>query len=418
MMLFLFCCVLCIVVVGTAVHPRWLIPSIAVLGIILLPPTLFGERYATVGSILVTVAGILSALTESRTNRRAIGWFVLLVILGYTWLAIHNATVPGSEPTLLAGLVTTVLPVIAFYFIASNRHLLRQVTGGLVAMITLFALGAAVSFGLGALVGFDAIMIENVPLGYSARGIGLLLPGGFTYGPTADANLPRMLGLGREPGMGAIFFVWAFFAVPSEWKRRYLIRIVIVLALLTTRSTAGIGLFAAAVIAWVLFGRERIRILPSIAGCVVGAALLYITIFDQSFGIVAKSETVSFYDRSEATARGWEALRHNFWSATTDLPLSNVTLIASVSAHGGPWLIIMVTLLLLCVVRLGRTNPYTYSTVFIFATLMTSQPLLHSAGVFILLMASVSVESPDLLRQSQSSIATITPVSTTSTAKP
>lgn len=364
------------------------IPILAVAGILCSRATFIGERYLYIGPALLALAGVAAALTSKRTNRSPIVAFIVVFAAAYFWLGLHESIVPGSEPNLVAILATTLVPVISFVGIARNTKLLAAVTKGLSVTIAVVAVLSVIAFGVGLVVGFGSTFIAQIPLGYSTKNVGLLLPGGFTYGSTLDGGLPRMLGIGREPGLGAVFYVWAFFAMPPV-KRRGLLRVFLVLGLLATQSTAGVGLFAAALVAWAVVGRERFRFWPAAAAAVIGGALLWVALYDTTFGFLAKSETLSFNERNAATARGWEALQSNFWDASTTLPLSNVTLIASAAAHGGTWVLIVFALLVFAVLAPGRRNPLAYAAIFIMGTFLTSQPFVDSAAVIVLLMIGV-----------------------------
>ncbi|GAA3203671.1 hypothetical protein GCM10017690_08430 [Microbacterium terregens] len=306
-------------------------------------------------------------------------------------MLVHEAIVPNSEASLTSILLTTALPIILFWFIARDRGYLEQSIIGLTTVVVVVAALSLVSFAVGAIIGFGATHVANVPLGYSDRGVGLLLPGGFTYGGTLSEGFPRMLGLGREPGMGAIYYAWAFFAIPATWRHRSVLRWVVLLgALLTTQSTAGVALFTISLALWVVFGRDRIRPLVALLALGASAAIAYLAIFDTSFGVLSKLETTSYDERNAATLRGLEALQLNFWDSATTLPLSNVNLIAGVDAHGGPWLVILGVLLITALIRSGRQNPMTYAALFIALTVLASQPIIDTPAILIMLFICVA----------------------------
>lgn len=343
------------------------------------------------GAAILLLAAALALVTGRRSNSARTGWFALMVGAAYLWLIFHEAIASGSEPALQSVIISTCLPVVLFIFVARDRDYVDRTIRLLAGAVVAVALLSVVSLASGLLVGLGSTHLANLPLGYLDRNVGLLLPGGFTYGGTLNSGLPRMLGLGREPGMGAIFYVWAFFAIPMDWRRRNLVRWLILFpALLSTQSTAGVAFFTIALALYAIIGQGRLRPFATSLVIVASIAVAYVAIYDQTFGVLAKLETTSYDERNVATIRGLDAMANNFWDSSTTLPLSNVNLIAGGAAHGGPWVFIVGLLLVLTIVRSGRRNPLTYAAIFIAGTALTSQPIHDTPGTFLLLYLCIA----------------------------
>jgi hypothetical protein len=382
-----------------AVHrPKSLLPVLVLVGVLTSRPTAIGQRYPALGGAILILCGLAAALRALRLGIRVhvrVSPYVVLLLM-WCWLSIHQRLVPGSEPSLLRTWITFFGPLIAFFAIALDPVLLARVRRLLVGTITAVAALTCCAVLLGVWFGFARISVATLPLSYQGSNTRLLLPGALTYGTQLGSGIPRFLGIGREPGMGAIFIGWAFFALPSGWKRSGWLRAVLLAALLATQSTTGIGIFGAC---WVLqqtFGLRRFSPLRTLAFGAVGAALSYVAIYNPSFGLLAKINVNglnSYSSRQQAASLGWEAIRHNPFRTSNPNPLASVNLIAGAAAHGLPWLVLAALFLFMAVFRRGcRASWQPYAGLFMLIVFLTSQPFPGTTAVLVL--ALVGIHSP------------------------
>lgn len=373
-------------------RPTFLIPAGVVVGILTCRPTSFGEAYPAVGPLILMGMSAIWAITavgKRRPGSRSI-WPMVWITMGWIWLFIHPMFAPGSESTLKTSTLTVFAPVVLFWVFGSDaqvidriRRLAVGVTVGAAALTTAAVLG-------GLAIGFSALRLGVVPVSYEELGSTLLAPGALLYGNAIPADFPRFLGLGREPGMGAIFIGWAFLAMPADWSRQYLWKGFLIVALVATQSTAGLGIFGAV---WALRA-VLMRSMPLLVrGLVVAAAFtgLYVAIYNPTFGLLAKMSAgggVSYIDRNVATTAGWRALTENPFGTYSDLPLSSVNMIAGIAVNGAPWFVAMAIFLVLPIVRHGPRAWQAHSALLVFASLLFSQPLAGSTALIILSMIS------------------------------
>ncbi|GAA3399429.1 hypothetical protein GCM10011577_01140 [Pseudarthrobacter polychromogenes] len=250
---------------------------------------------------------------------------------------------------------------------------------------------------LGLIVGYGALRLGALPIGYERLGSGLMFPFSLTYGNSSD-GVTRFLGLGREPGMGAIFIGYAFFAMPAV-KRAILYRGVLLVALMGTLSTAGIGLFAVALGLYFVFGSKKRNLIVRAAAIGASVWAINVALYDTRFGFLSKIETVSNLDRTRATTAGIEAFFNNPFLATTNMPLSSINMVAGIALTGAPWFLLMLAYMASPVLHGGMRRWQTYAGGFILVTMLTSQPLYGSTSVMILvimLLSSIRRDVPTL----------------------
>jgi len=387
-------------------RPAWLLPLMVVAGILCSRPTFVGERYPWLGPTILMGSAAVALVVRGKSERRIAFWPVVLVLLAGAWSIVHEMLVPESEPNLWTTFLTFSLPLLSFHFIARDLALLSQVSRALVAVVSSAAVLTAVSVLAGLLIGWGRLHIGSLPLGYERINSGLLLPGSLIYGSDLGNGIPRFLGLGREPGMGAIFIGWAYFAMPKNWRWRKLLQAALLVALAATQSTTGIGLFGVALAMYWVWGQKRFNPFVALVGLGIGCYVAWIAITNPDFGFLAKfhSSGTSFIDRNKATQAGLDAFVGQPFTATTDAPLSSINLIATAAVTGAPWVVLIFLLMFAPVwrgMRLGRMNPALYSSALILVTMVSSQPVAGSTAILVLvLMNYYSIEKREKAPQS------------------
>jgi hypothetical protein len=379
--------------------PSWVLPGTVALGILLTRPSAVGERLPVLGPLVVTAAAgvcLLRALRTRDVDRGPFPWPFLLLALAWAWLGLHALIAPGSEPNLATSTITVLLPVGAFYLVVRDPVLLARVRTALVGLLVAVSALVVVALGLIAVAGPTATLVGAVPLGYVYSDAGLYLPGALSYGLDPGAAFPRMLTVGREPGMGALFLGWALLAMPASFPYRRASQAVLAVALLSTQSTAGIGLLGVCLVLRVVLGRARFSPWAAGAATIAGGAIVWLAIFSPAFGLVTKAgaEGGSVDARDRATLDGLTALVTHPFTAQTTADLSSTNLIAAVAVDGAPWSLLMIAFLAAPVVRAHRREPLLYGSLFVLLTMLTAQPLAGNAGVLLLAALSFYLVEP------------------------
>lgn len=377
------------VVAVPAVHrPQLVLPATVALGVLLCRPSAVGERLPILGPVVVLGAAgacLLTALRQRTVDRGPFPWPFLLLTLAWLWLGLHTLVAPGSEPNLGTSTVTTFLPVMTLYLVVRDRALLEQVRTAFVALVVAICVLVTVAMAVIAVVGPTATLVGSVPLGYVTSPAGLYLPGALSYGLDPGAPFPRMLTLGREPGMGALVIGWVYFAMPADFPYRRASQSALLVALLSTQSTAGVGIFGVCVVLRAVLGRERFSPWAAGAAVIGGAATVWLAVFSTEFGLISKAnaENGSYDARNQVTTEGLHQLVTHPFTAQTTANLSSTNLIAAIAVDGAPWAVLMIAFLVAPVLRARRRDPLRYGSLFVLVTLLTSQPTAGNAGVLI-----------------------------------
>lgn len=375
-------------------HPNHLAPIILGVGLILCRPSVFGERMPWLGSAIMLAGAVLAMVSgKHEDDQRCLPvWPLCFFGVGYFWLILREAIIGDDAFSLVTSTVTVFLPVFAFMLVARNHDVVRRTSNVFVWLITVASASVAMSLIVGLIVGYGALRMGVLPIGYEKASTGLLFPFSLSYGANAE-SIPRFLGLGREPGMGAIYIGYAFFAMPAV-KRRALYRAVLLIALAATQSTAGIGIFAVCLGLYFVLGQAKFRPFAALLAVGLSVWAIYVALYDTAFGFLAKQDTISATDRTRATAAGWEAMLNEPFTAATTEPLSSINMVAGMAVTGAPWFLCMTLFMIAPLLVAGWRRKWTsYATLFIVATMVTSQPLYGSTGIMILALMLLVLRS-------------------------
>jgi hypothetical protein len=378
-----------VVAVFAVGRPALLLPGAIALGVLLTRPSAIGERIPVLGPVvLVAAAGacLLRALRERSVDRGPFPWPFLLMALAWVWLGLHALFAPGSEPNLGTSTITVFLPVMALYLVVRDPELLARVRTVLVGLVVGISALVVVALVVIAIVGPTATLVGTVPLGYLGSDAGVYLPGALSYGLDPAAAFPRMLTVGREPGMGALVLGWAFFAMPATFPRPRISQAVLVIAILGTQSTAGVGILGVCIVLRAVLGRARFSPWAATVAIVGGAATVWLAAFSTQFGLITKIDAPggSFAARNQVTLDGLRALVSHPFTTQTTAPVSSTNLVAAIAVDGAPWALLMVAFLAAPMLRARRRDPLRYGSLFVLLTMLTSQPLAGNAGILLL----------------------------------
>lgn len=388
--------------------------AVLLLGVVLSRPTVLGLEFAKFGSSLVLIAAIgsgLHVLWQRQERAISVTPFVILALV-WCWLFVRASVfhlsdvgVGWSDYPALGSSAAFFAPLMACIAVAWNQQVLdcvRRLFVGLCVVVS-GLMGASVVLGL--LVGFSTIKLGTIPISYEwSSGNDLLFPGSLVYGQSSGAGIPRLIGFGSEPGVGALFIGWSYFALPSDWRFRLWWQSVLVVGLLATQSTAGIGAFAVCLMMRELsVGRDR-HIGLRVAMLVTASMGAWLAIANPDFGLIQKAaEGSSFSDRAAATGAGFAAAVNDPLQASTTAPNAGINLIAGTAVFGLPWTALMLAFVLSPFIHARRNDWQFYATALIALTLLSAQPFQDSTVfAFLVLITFYTACSP---RRSGSGVA-------------
>lgn len=371
-------------------------------------PNIFGERYATVAAALTGLAAFVAFAQDH--GRPALGharWrplrsTVLWLFLAHLWVA-YVISASAAFTASLQSFVVTVFPVAAAALVLAHERR-RMIAAKLLALVVL-ALSAsyAVTLAVWLLQGVGTGVVGNTFIGASELHQPVFFPFTVTLGDVhaLGMDLPRLTGIGREPGWMAMYAGFVFFLLPrigwGKWRPLALV------GLVATASTAGFGVFAI-VATFELFLRRRqassllADYLRRLTGLAVMAVALWVAVYAPVLGLEAKGarDQYSVHDRQAATEAGWAALQTNPWGTggSATQVVGGVNLVAAIAAVGLPFVLCVLAALLMPRRTHWARHLSSAPVAILVLTLATSQPPRDSTWVFVCALIAYAVTQP------------------------
>jgi hypothetical protein len=382
-------------------------------------PFILGERYAVVSiALALAAAGVAAAADRHRGERldRGSGALATWLSVQWVWLLALPAIHPTMPLTDLAkGVAQVPLVLVAALIVLRDPVRWRLAARWAAIAVTVACSSYVVTLGCWLALGSGSMLIGPIPASYPDWSVNLYAPftpatsGGFI----GNVYIPRFLGLGREPGVMAALVAWSVFTANQlGFRRRWLL--VLLLGLLGTQSTAGFGVI---LMIWVLttflvIPERHLGTLAGFARQVAGLWLVaiaaYLAWFAPTFGVEAKRDQnpLSYEDRMSGTLDGLQALvTRPFGLPPEEITASTpgVNIVAATSIVGT----IGTALVLICLFRplalSGDARAAAPGVLVTVATVATAQPLIHSAGFYLLIAISLSMTSQTIKRTTEGS---------------
>lgn len=382
--------------------PKSLSPVIVLVGMLFSRPNIWGEQYSNIGLVLFSLAAIIAVVQDQGKFKFADREFrplqspLLWVVAAYLWL-ILRANYKGLETLsqFTGGLLVTAGCVLAVLMVAADRARRLLLAKGFVAIVALCCLSYVVTAVLWAATGVGSGVLASIQIGAWPQPQPVYFP--FTTTVSTQSvlgyQLPRFVGIGREPGWMALYGAVAMLLLPLlGWHQRVL-KLLLVVGVCGTLSTAGFGiLFVCLAFDYMLNGRSRTRfegVIRFSFGLLLVAFAGWVAFYAPVLGIGAKGEQngISLSERTIATDLGIWALNNDPFSGGLGADkVGAVNLIAAIAAYGVPFSL---------AVGLGTISPLRFHPnrrllapllVALFLTLLTSQPALDSAWIFALVV--------------------------------
>lgn len=317
--------------------------------------------FASIASIFVLYLGVQAVLKGEGVSVGAINNVLLLmvsivammIVNGENWNIALKAIVYPVLALSLSYLVTVVL-VIGVGQTMTDLHLfeffLRQGASGYNVSVY-FPFSLAVGFGNASLLNWD---------------------------------LARAIGYFREPGIFQAFIVMSYFSIDMLGIRfRRLCKVTLIVTLLLTYSTAGIGTFVLSYLYLHVFARGNASSWRAIAAKVSSILVIvpigYWFVFaDEKFGLLSKLETRSGEVRAEQASYAWAALMDSplFGIGYLNPEISGITFVSVAGQIGFVGVILFLMLWMVPSIDLvRRRDPRLVFLIPVVVTALFGQPL-------------------------------------------
>jgi hypothetical protein len=376
-------------------------------------PMLFGERYSAV-SIALALAALACAAAAGRSSpERSSGSVVLWVSLLWIWNLLLTLRPGVSLEIALRGLANVPLVIGATWIVTSQRFRRELLVKLVIGMVLATCASFVLTFALWELNGFGAFQIATIPAGYKIGSFGVELPGVPLYAPftttygavlIGHSTIPRLLGIGRESGIMGAVIAWCYFMLPRIGWNRLSWKLLLLIGLAATQSTASFGTFLVVfVLTRFLVGQRAaapsITVLRQLAGTVALFGAGYLAIYAPVLGVQFKlaSNEISFNGRLQAASDGLlSVLVHPLGQAGAPnlSPNAGINLIGALIVTGAPGLIFSLGALIRPFMLSQDRRAALGPVAVLLITCLTAQPLNESTAFFLLVMLACAHYGP------------------------
>jgi hypothetical protein len=373
-------------------------PVLLVVALPFVRPGLLSNHYNAVGLGIALAAALIAVARRGRVSwPRPFSVVLGALVLAYVWLLIRTGLLDHGSPNLVAqGAITTIGATLAYGIVLADRTALRTFGRGFVGLVIAICASYVISAAVWIVAGSGVTALVSFPISDDGWVATLHLPFTITTGVQSLGfiTLPRLTGLGREPGWFAMMVAIAWFLWPTVGRPRLIGHVLLFIGLVGTVSTAGFGIFIL-LLSYDLFVRPRtVRVGPrTIARVTIGlvgmAAAAWVAFFAPVLGFAEKSQynEVSFDDRALQTAAGVHALSAAPLGGVHIGGNEAINLIAAIAPFGLPYVLLVLTAVIGPLLASGNLPNRSRALTIMGAvalTLFTSQPPGDSALAYVL----------------------------------
>ena len=369
----------------------------------LIRPAHLGEAYNFFGAAIFFLISTLILNRRTTEDFHRVFWQAIALFGLWAFLCVHAIYMGVTAPYPVYSFVVATLVATGAIFSLADRETHRRVLTGFIFVLVAFGASALVTFVISLVVPLNALRIGHLTVPTYQTG-DVYFPFTIEYGLKnyAWGTWPRAGGGWRESGIAQCLYAWALLIVLANrsFPYRKLAIACLVIGCLAAQSTIGFANLAFVIAVYALLFRRAnpvfyfavvILVIPLVAW------LGYIAYFDTSIGFASKVDGESFADRYNAVDRSLASLRENpfgfgvYGSLRVKEANSGINLIASMASFG----VIGAFLILLNWFANQRFTSWRKLKIFaclpIYATMLTSQPLLDAMAIFIILMLDPGV---------------------------
>lgn len=393
-----------------AKRPQIMAPVLALVGMLLIRPSIWGEQYSPVALGLFGAAGLISLIQDRGRLTFAGKEFLPLhsvlfwVTAAYLWLLVRGSSqgLPNEDQTL-TGMLVTCGCLFAMVIVVAEKTRRDILAKGFVVLVSICCFSYVASAAVWAVFGVGAGSIGSMMIGSWPTAQPVYFPLTTTTATQAvfGVQVPRFVGFAREPGWMAMYGAVAYLLMPILGWRRKIVRVAILAGVLGTISTAGFGIAVVCIaLDYLLNGRSRsgfetfMRLSFGLA--VLGGAL-WVAFYAPIVGLDVKGEQngISLSERSMAMDAGlWALMNDPFSGGLAADKVGAVNLIAAIAAYGVPFSAAIAMAAIMPVLRHPKRKVFMPLAAVILLTLVSAQPSLDSAWALglIILAGAVALE--------------------------
>lgn len=319
---------------------------------------------------------------------------VLTTSLLWTYLLAQASMLSDNHMDfVIKAFLSNVILVVACSMVLSNERSNYLFFRGFILSLVITSVMYCITYLLSCFINIEKLYMFSLHIiGGNYEGSGrVYFPGTvlYSYFTVGSLQLPRLQGLFREAGILQAFIIWAFFNLKTYNLNNKWVKLFLILGLVGTFSTAGIGVFLGTVCFYLILNKKPIR------GIMFLAFMCIALFYTPYIGLADKSEThgASISDRQIATTVGIEKLYENpigegIYSVNpSDLTNSGINLLAGSYKYGIFGVLLILVAYFAPMYKYRAKKNYLISIFPIFVTMLLSQPIVDAPLVYILFLA-------------------------------
>lgn len=392
--------IVALVIIG-ALTPGYLSPVLLVVGAFFIRPNVMSHDYAIIGLGFAVLSAFVAIVQDlGRKKSRSLSWVTvgwILVAFAGMFIALLARGELRDIDDVFRPVILMVGTLVAGVIVVAEKKRAASVARLFVIVISAFGVSYLTTLLLWLLIGSNALLLGGFSSSAYGMNYRIYFPFTLTLADFSLPNglvLPRLTGIGREPGWMAMYAGVAFFLSSKVFRRAGWVKFFCLVALLCTFSTAGFAVFVV-VVAYEVFLRRHSKLgeaataLLRLAGVGAIALASWFALFAPVIGVGAKAESdqYSVEQRSEATMAG---LRVIFTSPITGggaaEVVGGVNLIAAVALYGSVFSVAILLAIWWPMLKHNARGSVVSPLLIISLTLLTSQPPADSTWVYMLVI--------------------------------
>lgn len=367
-----------------------------VLAMYLMRPSHMGEGYNLIGLLLLLGVSVFATFSNdwkpsTRTNIKP---FMLLIL--WIFLYFHSILNGVDSDFPLFSAISAIIVFLSAVFLLGSKSVERRISRNFIYALAFFGFSSIVTAVLTPVFGTSKLFLFVLRNKSYATTGDILFPFtmAYDYKIYAWGLFPRMSLGWREAGIAQAIYAWALAIVlfAPKFKGRIFLIIVLSAAIVMTQSTLAYSNLMLVLIGWYLPRAKwtpfNIFVTLPIT-LVISGFLIYFSIFDENIGFASKEHGDSYLDRYYAVQAGIDLFKENplgvgVYARSSDYN-AGINLISS-AGFIGIFGFILAVIAFLAPTYLSENRYYSAVCVLpIIVTALTSQPLLDSFGIWLLI---------------------------------
>ena len=377
--------------------------SIAALSLFVMRPSHLGEAYNSIGIAIFFLSSMMAMVfSRNIADRVQKAWLpVLAFVLFWVYVFFHAQILGVSSVFVFYTVLLSLFIGAACLIIFSSYELTKQFTTFFVTLVGCLGFSSLLTFLIGFILPMSELVYGKLSIPTYPTG-DLLVPLSLGYNQisTPWGVVYRLGGFWREVGIAQAIFCWALVVVLSSKGLRFrkLLIMGCIGGAIATQSTLAYSNLALVLALYLLF-ISKVRFIHKFLLVLILSpvflSLVWFSVTDESVGLAAKIDGVSFSDRMIAIQYALSFLSENPWGygmyGNSGVIRTNagINLIASSGALGVVGVLLYLISMAAAVYDRENMMPKLVAFLPIFLTSLTSQPLIDSLGVAVILMMPV-----------------------------